>query len=153
MKKVIIPFVALFFLASFTLSPVASLQNNSTKNLITNSARTYTAMLDGSQNTPGDPDGIGYAEFEFNQGQGTITYTLHVENIDPATAAHIHFGAAGVAGPVVVALEAPTDGMSSGVIYLDKETIKNIRKDPSMYYVNVHNAMYPGGAIRGQIMY
>ena len=67
-------------------------------------------------------------------------------------AAHIHIGAAGVAGPVVVGLTAPTSGMSTGVAMVDKELIKAIRKNPSAYYVNVHNPAYPAGAVRGQLM-
>lgn len=148
MKKVIISIAAMLFLASFTLSPVNDLVTSKKVDLVSTSARIYTAVLSG----PGDPDGMGIATFEFNQGQGTITYTLDVQNIAMATAAHLHLGAVGVNGPVVVTLEAPADGSSSGVIYLDKETIKEIRKNPSGYYVNIHNAVYPGGALRGQIM-
>ncbi|MEO7445337.1 MAG: CHRD domain-containing protein [Ferruginibacter sp.] len=148
MKKVIFPVAAMLFLASFTVSPVTELVSLKKVGQVSTSARIYTAVLSG----PGDPDGMGIATFEFNQGQGTITYTLDVQNIVTATAAHIHLGAAGVNGPVVVTLEAPADGSSSGVIYLDKETIKEIRKNPSGYYVNIHNAIYPGGAVRGQIM-
>ncbi len=74
-----------------------------------------------------------------------------VQNISPATAAHIHIGMAGVAGPVVLGLSAPTTGMSSGVIEADPELIKAIRQNPENYYVNVHNPMYPAGAVRGQL--
>ncbi|RYZ43968.1 MAG: CHRD domain-containing protein, partial [Sphingobacteriales bacterium] len=101
---------------------------------------------------PGDPDGSGYAMLRLNQGQGTISYELSVENIDPAMAAHIHIGVKGVAGPVIIALEAPTDGYSSGTITdVDPELIKAMRQDPKAYYVNVHNMAYPGGAVRGQL--
>jgi hypothetical protein len=115
--------------------------------------RPLSAMLTGSQEVPnlGDPDGSGYVTLELNQGQGTISYELTVENIDPATAAHIHIGPIGVAGRVLLHLEAPTDGYSSGVLQVDPELIKAIRKNPGGFYVNVHNARYQGGAVRGQL--
>jgi hypothetical protein len=115
--------------------------------------RPLRAMLTGSQEAPnpGDPDGSGFVTLELNQGQGTISYELTVENIDPATAAHIHIAPIGKAGPVVLHLEAPTDGSSSGVLEVDAELIKAIRKNPGAYYVNVHNRPFPGGAVRGQL--
>lgn len=112
-----------------------------------------SASLNGASEVPGpgDPDGFGHVELTLNQGQGTISYELSVENIAPATAAHIHVAAAGVAGPVVVPLAAPTAGSSTGVAQVDPELIKAIRKNPENYYVNVHNAVYPAGAVRGQL--
>jgi hypothetical protein len=76
-----------------------------------------------------------------------------VENITlPATAAHIHVGATGVAGPVVVALSAPdASGHASGCATADHDLIKAIRQNPESYYVNVHNTDYPAGAVRGQL--
>ena len=113
----------------------------------------YATLLGANEvPKPGDPDGQGWAELRLNQGQGTISYELHVEGIQPARAAHIHFGRAGAPGPIVVHLMAPTNGMSMGVAEVDPELIKEIRKNPGNYYVNVHNASYPGGALRGQLM-
>jgi CHRD domain len=43
-----------------------------------------------------------------------------VTGIRPATMAHIHRGAVGVAGPIVVTLRAPTDGMSTGCVRVAK---------------------------------
>ena len=80
-----------------------------------------------------------------------LCYELSVRNIAPATAAHIHEAPAGETGPVVVTLEAPTDGSSSGCIDVGRVLAKEILQDPSDYYVNVHNAEFPGGALRGQL--
>lgn len=116
--------------------------------------RPLTAVLSGANEVPGpgDPDGSGFAMLRLNQGQGTISYELTVENIEPARAAHIHIGVKGVAGPIVLELEAPTDGYSSGTLTdVDPEVIKAIRQNPKAYYVNVHNMRYPGGAVRGQL--
>lgn len=100
---------------------------------------------------PGDPDGSGGASVIVNPSQRRVCYELFVRNIDPATAAHIHVGAAGVAGPVVVNLSAPSDGSSSGCADVTAELAQNIRANPANYYVNVHNTPYPAGAVRGQL--
>lgn len=65
------------------------------------------------------------------------------------TAAHIHTGAAGATGGVVVALG---DSFARrGCTTATKEQIEAILASPRSYYVNVHNASYPGGAVRGQL--
>lgn len=86
-----------------------------------------------------------------NVGQGTVCYSLTASNIAPATAAHIREAPAGQAGPVVVPLAPPTDGSSSGCATVERELAKEILKNPSDYYVNVHNAEFPTGALRGQL--
>jgi hypothetical protein len=86
-----------------------------------------------------------------NPGQSTVCYELSVSDIVPASAAHIHFAPAGKNGDVVVTLEPPTDGSSSGCASVDRALAKNIVKNPELYYVNVHNADFPSGALRGQL--
>jgi hypothetical protein len=115
--------------------------------------RTLSATLTGAAEVPGpgDPDGSGTVTLTVNPGLGQICYELTVSGIAPATAAHIHVGAVGVAGPVVVPLEPPTDGTSSGCVSVSRELALDILKHPSDYYVNVHNAEYPAGALRGQL--
>jgi hypothetical protein len=101
---------------------------------------------------PGDPDGSGTAAVRLNLGQGEVCFELVVSGIAPATAAHIHVGPAGVAGPVVVGLAPPTSGTSSGCVTdVSPELIKVITQNPQSYYVNVHNADFPAGALRGQL--
>jgi hypothetical protein len=100
---------------------------------------------------PGDTDGGGTANVTVNSGQRQVCYTLSVTNIDPATMAHIHKAAVGVAGPVVVALKAPTTGSSEACATVSRELALDILKSPANYYVNVHNEPFPSGAIRGQL--
>jgi CHRD domain len=100
---------------------------------------------------PGDPDGSGAASLRLNPGQEEICYELTVSDIAPAAAAHIHRGAVSVAGPVVVPLIPPTDGSSSACASVDRDLVLEILIDPAAFYVNVHNADYPAGAIRGQL--
>ncbi len=115
--------------------------------------RPLQAALTGAAEVPGpgDPDGTGTARLTLNPGQGEICYEITVANIAPATAAHIHEAPAGTAGPVVVVLSAPTSGTSKACLAVDPALVREIMKDPSDYYVNVHNAPFPGGAVRGQL--
>jgi hypothetical protein len=116
--------------------------------------RPLAAELTGAAEVPGpgDPDGSGEVFMTLNPGLGEVCFQLSVSDIAPATAAHIHVGAAGLAGPVVVGLvPPPTSGSSSGCVSADGELLLNIIQDPSGYYVNVHNATHPAGAVRGQL--
>ena len=99
----------------------------------------------------GDLDGRGTAELRLNPGQEEICYTLTVTGIAPASAAHIHVGPATSTGPIVVHLAAPAFGVSSGCVSADRDVIKAIIQSPASYYVNVHNADFPLGALRGQL--
>jgi hypothetical protein len=124
-----------------------------TSKKVDNGGRPISTMLSGSTEVPGpgDPDGSGYFSMTLNQGQGTISYELYADDIEMPTGAHIHIGAAGAAGGIVVPLTPPVGGMSMGVLEVEPSLIKAIRQNPSAYYVNVHNATYPRGAIRGQL--
>jgi hypothetical protein len=115
--------------------------------------RSLSATLTGAAEVPGpgDPDGSGTATLTVNPGLGQICYELSVSGIAPATAAHIHVGAVTEAGPVVVPLEPPTGGTSSGCAEVSRELALAILTHPTDYYVNVHNAEFPAGAVRGQL--
>jgi hypothetical protein len=115
--------------------------------------RKLQTTMTGAQEVPGpgDADGTGTASITVNPGQNQVCFALAVTNIDPATMAHIHAGAVGVAGPPVVTLPAPTDGESSGCVTVTRTLAQAILKDPPAYYVNVHNAAFPAGAVRGQL--
>ena len=100
---------------------------------------------------PGDPNGIGHADLKVYKAK--VCYTLKVKRIAPATAAHIHLGLRGEAGPIVAPLKPPTDGSSSGCVAVPRALSLELREHPNRYYVNVHNRPYPEGAIRGQLEY
>jgi hypothetical protein len=114
------------------------------------------ARLNGAKEVPGpgDPDGTGLAAVIVHPAQGRLCFTIAVENIQlPAAAAHVHLGRADVAGPVVVPL-APPDalGSSAGCVDgVDEHLLTAIKRHPRAYYVNVHTAAFPDGAVRGQL--
>jgi hypothetical protein len=113
----------------------------------------FAASLTGSQEVPGpgDPDGAGTADIKIADGTTSICYELVVRNIAPATAAHIHRGERGVAGPPVVPLAAPTSQRSEACVDVTDALAAEIKANPSAFYVNVHNAEFQAGAIRGQL--
>jgi hypothetical protein len=112
-----------------------------------------TANMTGPNEVPepGDADGTGTADLNLIPKRERICYTLTVQNIEPATDAHIHKGTSTVAGPIVKALRAPSTGSSQGCVRLDRAKIMKIKNNPSGYYVNVHNDDFPNGAVRGQL--
>ena len=115
-------------------------------------AEVFFTELRGEEEVPvrGDLDGGGFAVVAAIPELGLVCYGIAVFGISPATAAHIHEAPRGVAGPVVVGLQAPTGGSSGGCIANQAEA-EDIAEDPADYYVNVHNADFPGGALRGQL--
>ena len=117
---------------------------------------TLTATLEGgdAETPPGDPDGSGSASIVVDPEAGTLCWEFSTTNVGPGSASHIHAGAAGVAGDVVVPLD--TDGFeesSEGCIepMEDAAALQAIVDSPADYYVNIHTADFPGGAVRGQL--
>jgi hypothetical protein len=95
------------------------------------------------------------------RNDGTIGFKTHInnKNHETFTAGHIHQGAVGVAGGIVVPLfVAPTPPTNarhikqSGVATPNAGTTGTaLCQNPSAYYVNYHTTAFPGGAIRGQL--
>ena len=106
-----------------------------------------TTLSGAEEVPPADPDGTGFASIRLNVGQATVCWEISFEGIDEPFAAHIHAAPAGVNGPVVVPLSPIAGGCTSA----DPALIQAIIDFPEQYYVNVHNASFPGGAIRGQL--
>ncbi len=67
-----------------------------------------------------------------------------------AIAAHIHTGATGSPGPVVLALCGPCTSPATGTGNLTEATLQAIEAGTA--YVNVHTPTNPGGEIRGQLV-
>lgn len=79
-----------------------------------------------------------------------LTWTLKFSGLTgPATAAHIHLGAMGVSGNVVVPLCGPCKSPRHGTATLSAALLKDLKVHK--LYVNVHTAKNPNGEIRGQL--
>jgi CHRD domain len=125
------------------------------------------ARLNGANEVPGpgDPDGRGLALVK--TGRERVCFALGWTRIAPPIFAHIHVGAAGVAGPVVVlffdvpelaatptppaALPATISAAGGCVDVPDRALLRAIRGNPAGYYVNIHTPDFVPGAIRGQL--
>jgi hypothetical protein len=132
---------------------------------------TFQAKLDVASEVP--PPSVGAATpsgtASLTSNGGTLSYKVAVSGLSSAfSAAHIHGGAEGALGLVVVplSLTAGADGKSaSGEGVIDAAAIKGTNADASPMtmndllaalrsggcYVNIHTAQNPKGEIRGQI--
>ncbi len=112
---------------------------------------TLTATLAGDAET--DEDGSGTATIVLDPDAGTACWDMSAADIDPVVASHIHVGAAGESGDVVVPLDvAGFEGTSEGCTEdADADALQAIIDNPAGYYVNLHTEPFAGGAIRGQL--
>ncbi len=112
------------------------------------SANSLHATMTGRAETPkGDPDGRGTAEIKITGRK--VCWELSTRSIGKPQAAHIHKGRAGVSGPVVVPLGSAY--RNKGCAMTTAANARAIFARPGNFYVNVHNAKYPNGAVRGQL--
>lgn len=114
----------------------------------------FEAMLSGANEVPGpgDADGWGKARISIDDSTNRICTDLEVRDIGDVTAAHIHRGAAGVVGPPVIELDPPDDVDSDDCDDATDLLVDEIRANPAGFYVNVHTAAFPDGAVRGQVV-
>jgi hypothetical protein len=118
--------------------------------------RPLSAELSADQEVPPvDSSATGTAQFTLNQGRGEVCVEIessgYVNGDDDVIAGHIHIGAAGVPGGVVVNLLVTSADHSICVDGVDQDLIKDIRQNPADYYINLHTTFAPGGEIRGQL--
>lgn len=106
------------------------------------------ASLSGANEVSnGDPDGTGTAAVVIDPVTGAISWNFTTANVDTPTLAHIHNAVAGVNGGVVFDFAARLSG--SGVMSL--ALASSIISNPSAFYINIHTAAHPSGAVRGQL--
>jgi hypothetical protein len=107
----------------------------------------HATLIGGAETPKGDPDGSGTAEVKI---AGTrVCWEIKTAKVATIVAAHIHKGRPGVAGPVVVPFGKTFK--PKGCVTSTAAIVAGIQRNPAAYYVNVHNAKYPGGALRGQL--
>lgn len=118
---------------------------------------TLKAPLSGADEVPGPGanPGVGAALVEVSATQACAD--LKVTMGEKPTAAHIHQGAKGASGPVVVDLKPEfTPGESAFTspkkcVDVPAEISAALVANPSAYYLNVHSDAHPNGAVRGQL--
>ena len=118
-------------------------------------------LLGTNEVPPNGSAATGEATFSYNADAHKLYYRLEQTGMVSVTAAHIHTGTAGVNGPVIHPLCNGADlpdcstlesaGVVTGSVILT--TSEELALFNGGLYVNVHSVAYPGGEIRGQIMY
>lgn len=116
---------------------------------------TTTGVFSGPAEVPGpgDADSGGTATVTLDPS-GQVCYDITLTAVeDQVTAAHIHRGEPGVAGPPVVTLDVLPDasGNASSCVDADPAIVAEIIANPLGFYVNVHNSVFPDGASRAQL--
>lgn len=130
--------------------------------------QTLVAVLSGGSEAPTavNTGAHGKAVITIDPAAGEVSWVIDVFNYPTGlTASHIHVGAAGTAGPIIIDF-APTAIGVSGPFRLEGTTKAFIARpaagirsmDEAMIaiaagntYVNVHSQANPGGEIRGQL--
>lgn len=100
---------------------------------------------------PGNMKATGAIVVTIDDAANTLCYALNVKGLVDVTAAHVHKGVKGKEGPPVVPIMAPATGSASACATVDHALATAILANPAGYYVNVHSAKFPKGAIRGQL--
>jgi hypothetical protein len=114
--------------------------------------------LDGTQEVlPVATVGTGVGDLFVNTATGEISGVFEFSGLTtPTTAGHIHNGAAGVNGPIIVPLIGGV-GVTEGSMSVPAGTVlPPAQLDALMsdgLYVNIHTSANPGGEIRGQIFF
>jgi hypothetical protein len=114
-------------------------------------AQAIELQLTGDTEVPGPgSDGTAQATLTYDGDQLCLTGTS--EGVGAITNGHVHAGVAGESGPVVIDLGIRTDGDGpfEGCATVGAEG-GVVLVDPSSYYVNLHTADFPDGAVRAQL--
>ena len=117
------------------------------------SAARLTANLTAAAEVPGPgkANASGSATVRVNTVQRRVCYNVSFNRIPNATMAHIHAGARGVAGPPVVTLTRVGPRAFQGCTRVSRQLARDLIDRPRRFYVNVHSAAFPDGAVRGQL--
>jgi hypothetical protein len=122
-------------------------------------AKPLFAALNG-QNEIGEDGERGAGD---NNGAGSFSavikgrqlcYGLAVRDIEDPVAAHIHRGGRNTNGDIVIPLTQPDagdPGTSSTCTRISRSLVRQLRRNPGRFYVNVHTGDFPNGAVRGQV--
>jgi hypothetical protein len=126
--------------------------------------RTYTIGLNSSEEVPAPRPTSASGTAQVIVFASRIEFQLSANNITGITMAHIHSGAPGVAGPVVVTLFLPGSptGSVNGVFASGTLDVGNLPAATSLdalktllasgnAYINVHTTANATGEIRGQL--
>lgn len=110
------------------------------------------ANMSGDQVAPGPgaPNAVGTANLFVDMRHGILCYRMGYDGISRASAAHIHMGGPGQHGRLAIDLHPESNG-DEGCVGADPTALRHLRENPEAFYLQLHTAEYPDGAIRGQL--
>jgi len=118
-------------------------------------AEKFNMVMVGPNEVPsGDPDGLATGVLTFDRIANTVSWNFTYANIAAPTAMHIHVGAAGTNGGVLINMGVGTSGgpgTLSGSVATSAVNLNSMVLNPAGFYVNIHNTPFPGGAVRSQL--
>lgn len=114
---------------------------------------TADALASNEAPTPGPAGASAKATFTVDTSSGQICYRATATGLTTLAAAHIHRGAAGVNGPVVVPLDqTKINGGAQTCTSATPALAAEIAGNPAGFYFNVHTPEFSAGAVRGQLV-
>jgi hypothetical protein len=145
MKKIIVAVIATAL--TIGVAPFAQASSTSITKLVVTAKGANEGMGKGAK------AGSASATFTLNATKNTICSVVKTKGLVGVAAAHIHSGAAGVDGGVVVPLNVMKfNSAAQSCIKVSHAVLADIAMNPGMYYFNVHTKAIPSGAVRGQLM-
>lgn len=121
----------------------------------------FQSYLNGGNEVPPNASpATGTATFTYDATMGRLSSVITFTSlVSPTVAAHIHTGAAGVNGPIIIGfadfLVGVTSGSYTSTIFLNGAQRAALDLHAAGegvgLYANVHTAMFPAGEIRGQL--
>jgi CHRD domain len=120
---------------------------------VTNPETALRATLTEDQEVPGPGDvgASGTATVTLDVSTGAVCVNARTTGLDPLTGMHIHEAAIGVAGPVRVDFAVTTGTNVAKCVTTSTTQAQAIAANPGGFYLNLHTAAFPAGAIRGQL--
>jgi hypothetical protein len=110
----------------------------------------FAATLTSAASVPKGPKGgAGTATITFKMRSGQACWRISVSGIGKAVSAHVHAGAPGKVGDVVIPLG---DRFArTGCVLTGKRVLREVARKPAAYYVDVHSEKNIRGALRGRL--
>lgn len=139
--------LSLTAVAGATVALVAAAPATAGPTTVLRTALTGAAEVPG----PGDPDGKGNGVVRVDRSSGEVCVVVTTHGTAPLLAGHIHEQAPGAAsGPVVLPLAQVSETKFQGCA-VAPAVADGLLSEPEEYYLNVHNAQFPAGALRGDL--
>jgi hypothetical protein len=123
---------------------------NGTTTVAVGKATVLAATLTASAERPKGPKGAsGTASITLDPGKSQACWRLTVNGTDKPISAHVHVGAAGENGDVVIPLGDTF--VRRGCVLTGQRVLREVAASPGDYYVNVHTQKHLQGAVRGPL--